>query len=126
VVGRDPGEHGDVGVDDVRAVVATEQPDLEDCHVDRDIGEVGERRGGEDLEVRGRTVDERFDRGHRGERGRQFVVGDRREVDRDALVDALEVRAGVGADLEPAGGEEGGAMRATDPLPLVPVRWIAG
>ena len=36
----------------------------------------------------------------------EVVVVDRLEVPGDALVDALEVGAGVGADREPVGGQQ--------------------
>ena len=39
VVAPDVGDDRDVGVDHVGGVVATEQPDLDDRHVDRDLGE---------------------------------------------------------------------------------------
>ena len=87
-----------VAVGHVGGVPAPEQPDLDDGDVDGGVGEgpVGGR--GEDLEVRrphaGHDLQVGDGRDLLGER----VVVDRLAVDGDALVDPLEVRAGVGAD----------------------------
>ena len=65
------------GVGHVGGVVATEQPDLDHGHVDRDLGEPGERRGGAQLEVGRRHAGQHLELGdlrqHRGE----VVVADR-------------------------------------------------
>ena len=87
-------------VDDVGGVEPTEQADLDHGDVDRDLGEPPERGGGHDLEPAGVDAGQLLDGGHVADRLGQVVVVDRLAVAGDALVDPLEVRAGVGADGE--------------------------
>ena len=51
VVHADVGDDGDLGVDDVGGVPATEQPDLDHGDVDGDVGEPAQGRRGDRLEV---------------------------------------------------------------------------
>jgi hypothetical protein len=44
VIGPDVREHGHIGVDHVGGVIPSEQPDLDDRHVDGRVGERDERR----------------------------------------------------------------------------------
>ena len=53
VVDADVGDHRHLGVAHVGGVPATEQPDLDDGHVDGDVGEPAERSRGDRLEVGG-------------------------------------------------------------------------
>ena len=108
VVAPDVGDHGDVGLDDVGGVVAAEQPDLDDRHVDGLVGEPRERRRGEQVEVAGPIGEQRLDRRDLGDDLGEVVVADRLAVAADALGDRLEVGAGVGADGEAVGPEQGG------------------
>jgi hypothetical protein len=126
VVVADVGQHGHLGIDHVGGVVPTEHAHLDHRHVDGDVGEVGERRGREDLEVAGGDPGQVLDRRHRADGRRQGLVADRFAVPGDALVDGLEVRARVGAHRQAGARRSSVHMRATDPLPLVPVMWITG
>ena len=95
--------HRDVGVDDVGGVVATEQADLDHGHVDGDARRTsGSAAAVSELEVAtGRRPASRLDRGDSADGGSpSCVVGDRLAVPGDALVDPLEVGAGVGADRQ--------------------------
>ena len=94
----DVGDHGDRAVAHVRGVVATEQSDLDDGDVDRDVGEPPQSGSSQQLEVRARPADQRLELSNIGQHVGQLVVVDRLAVPRDAFVDALQVRAGVGAD----------------------------
>ena len=81
------------------------------------------RGGGQDLEVarRARRGAPRRRRDLRRARRSSVVVGDRLAVPRDALVDALEVRARVRArPSSPVASSSAVVMRAADVLPLVP------
>jgi len=93
---------------DVRRIEPPAEADLEHRHVDLLIEEVGERRGGRDLEVgEGRIGVESFARGPGAalpvdaleELGERVVV-DVDPADRDALVHLLEVRRRVRPDLQ--------------------------
>ena len=102
VVHADVGDHGDGRVDDVGGIPPTEQADLDHHHVDGDVGEPAERRGGDDLEVARPAADDALEVGDRRDLLGELVVGDRFEVAADAFVDPFEVRARVGADGQAA------------------------
>ena len=70
-----------VRVDDVGGVAPAEQADLDDRHVDGDVGEPAERGGGHDLEVRrASTPASTSSVGDVADRLGQLVVGDRLAV----------------------------------------------
>ena len=106
VVEPDVGDHRNLRVDDVRRVPAAEHPDLDHADVDGDVGEPAERRRGDRLEVRRAHAGDRLDVGDAGDLLGEVVVADRLAVAPDALVDPLEVRAGVRADREAAGHQQ--------------------
>ena len=95
-------------VDDVGGVPPAEQPDLDHRDVDGDVGEPAEGGGGARLEVARPDAGEPLEVGDRGDLLGELVVVDRLAVAGDALVDPLEVRAGVGADGEPLGHQQAG------------------
>ncbi len=100
VVLADVGDDRDVAVDHVGRVEQAEQAHLDDGHIDGDLGEPGERRRGEQLEVGRLHPRERTERGDLADDLAEGVVADRFEVPLEAFVDALEMRARVGADGE--------------------------
>ncbi len=108
----------DLTVSHVRRVPPAEQPDLDHDDVDRHVGEPAVRGGGQDLEVRRFDAGQRLGVGHAPDRLAELVVADGRPVDRDALVDPLQVRAGVGADREPVDLDQAGRDLGGRALPV--------
>ena len=102
MVDADRGDHRDGRIDHVGGVPASAETDLDHPHVDRGIGERGERHRGEHLELAHRRaagrlrllvdhLDERLELGV----GRHVCRwADRLSVDRDALDRRLQMRTG--------------------------------
>ena len=108
VVELDVGDHRHLAVDDVGGVPQATEAHLDDRDVDGDVGEPLERGAVDDLEVARLVGQEVFERGDVHEDAVEVVVGDRLAVPRHALVEALQVRARVGADREAVGREQRG------------------
>ena len=110
VVHADRRDHGDGRIDDIGGVPAPTEADFDDGHVDRGVGERGERHRRDHFELAHRRATSRFrllvDKLH--ERfdlavGRHVLRrADRPAVDRYALDGGLQVRAGgaAGATVE--------------------------
>ena len=94
------GDDRDATVDDVRRVPRAAHPDLDDRDVDGFVGEPAERGRGDDVEVRRVDADRLLDERDRVQHLLERLVVDRFAVDRHALVDVVEVRARVRADLQ--------------------------
>src|SRR5258708_7065910 len=122
MIDADVGDHRDLAVDDVRRVPGSAHADLDYRDVDGLVGEPTERGRGHDVEIGRVDADGLLDKRDRIQHLVECVVFDRLTVDRHALVHALEVRAGVGPDLESERGEQlrehadgrGLAVRARD------------
>ena len=108
VVHADVGDHGDLGVDDVGGVPPPEQADLDDGDVDGGVGEPAERGGRARLEVARPDAGQSLEVGDGGDLLGQVLVVDGHGVAGPALVDPLEVRAGVRADLQALGHQQAG------------------
>ena len=105
-------------------LVASQRPpeaDLEDGHVDRAIGEPAQRGPGQDLEPGQPDVvaEQRLEAGQVGEHLGQVGVADGLAVGGQPLVDALQMRAGEGADPQPLGRSAG----RSGPAPSRSCRW---
>ena len=92
-------EHGDIGIDDVGRIQTTAKTDLDDgdIHLRVDKGEVCRQRAVFEKRQRhafARRLDplEKLD---------QRLIEDRRAIDGDAFVVALQMRRGVGASTKP-------------------------
>ena len=108
VIQPDVGDHGNGRVDDVGRVPSSQQSDLDHGHVDGDVCEVPKGHGSRDLEERGPHAHEQFQIGDGPHRRGEVLVGDGLGVDRDPLVDPLQVRAGVRADAQALGHQQPG------------------
>ena len=108
VVELDVGDHRDLAVDHVGGVPAAPEAHLDDRDVDGHVGEPLQGGGVDDLEVAGAVVEHQLDVGDAQEDAVEVVVGDGLPVPGDALVEPLQVGAGVGAHREPRGHEQGG------------------
>ena len=120
------GDHGHHPIDDVRRVPGPSDPDLDDRHVDGDVGEPGQRRGGEDLEVARRVGEVTL---HPRDRVRSRArssspTGSPFQASRSFT----RSRCGLVYDPtdRPASWRSAAAIRTTEVFPLVPVTWIAG
>ena len=115
VVDADRRDHGDGRVDDVGGVPAPAEADFDDGHVDRGVGERGERHRGDHLELAHRRappaglrllVDELHERLDLAV-GRHVVRrADRPAVDRYAFHGGLQVRADGAAGATAERGEQ--------------------
>ena len=110
VIDRYRGDHRHRAVGDVRAVPCAADADLDHRHVDRRVGEDGERHRGEHLEEgqRGRLA-----LVHQGQVRQHLLVGvdealgaERLAVHADPLPDRGQVRAGEQAGSQPAGTQQ--------------------
>ena len=104
----DVGEHGDTGVDRVGGIEATAEPGLDDGDVDAGGGELAERCGGQQLELRHAVVG--FGLGAIDELGGTDRARDRRGealgldvllVDAYPFAVAQQVRRGEAAGTQP-------------------------
>ena len=105
-------------------LVASQRPpetDLEDRHVDRAVREPAQGRPGEDLEPGqpDAVAEQRLEAGQVGEDLGQIGVADGLAVGGQPLVDALQMRAGEGADPKPLGASAG----RSGPGPSRSCRW---
>jgi hypothetical protein len=99
--------------DDVGAVEPTAQPGFDHGNIDLLIGEPGEGHGGEGVEAsRGRPHlgDDRLELPGQA---RKLPVAHHFAIDREPFADVDQMRAGVKADLIPAGLEHRGNHRAS-------------
>ena len=119
VVLADRGDRGDLGLDHVRAVEPTAQAGLDDRDVDLLLGEVLERDGRQDVEVRRHRLELRATIGSTSRTRRaKSAVRDHLAVDLDPLADVDQVRAGVEPDLVAGGLEHRRDHRASAALAL--------
>ena len=103
-------------VDDVGGVPPPQQPDLDDHHVDGDVGEPPERRRRARLEVARTHAGEALEVGDGGDLLGELLVADRLAVAGQALVDPFEMWAGVRADRQPLGHQQAGDHLRRRPL----------
>ena len=76
MIHRDPGDHGDLGRDDVRRIESTTKASLDERDINRLVGEVLEGHRGQHLEVGGFLLD-----GFGGLGDRLHQCGEGRTVD---------------------------------------------
>ncbi|MEZ5136756.1 MAG: hypothetical protein R2699_17315 [Acidimicrobiales bacterium] len=91
VVGTDVGDDRHGGVGDVGGVEPSEDPDLDHGDVDRQLGEPGERRCGEHLEVRRGHAGHVGDGGDLADDAAELVVVDQAARPAQPLVEDLQV-----------------------------------
>ena len=115
------------GLDNVGCVESTAHADFDDGHVDRCVGEGCECHACHRLEERQPDGTARIDE---VEERHNLVVdldeplrAQRFPVDRDALGDRLEMRAGVTAGAQVEAARSVSIMRDVDVLPFVPATW---
>ena len=126
MVEADARDHRDDRPGDVCGVESAAQAGFEDRDVDFGPGEVVEGDGRHHLEPgrharatakRGR-VEPLDGRNHLGERAEEIGLGDRPTVDRDPLLQPMNVRGEVATDAQPGFSEDGGDHRHRRALPL--------
>ncbi len=96
VIDADVGDHRHLRLAHVGGIPAPEQTHLDHSHIDGDVGEPTERGGTDGFEVAGVHAGDRLQIGDCRHLLGELVVADRLAVAADALVEAFEVRAGVG------------------------------
>ena len=106
VVQTDRGDHTGVGLQHVGRVLGAAEPDLDDRHVDRRVGERGQRHRRGQVEIGQRLLAPRSSRKlARPARPPvdldERLLVDRRAVDADPFAHRLQVRAGVAPGAQP-------------------------
>jgi hypothetical protein len=114
VVERNVGDDGEERIYDVGCVEAAAHTNLEHREFNLCLGKIDEGQRGEDFKEAGvlreaallhellrRLVNAEVEAG-------EVIVGNLGVIDADALVDALQMRRGVEADVRAGGGEDGG------------------
>ena len=130
VIHADRHHDPDSRIDDVCGVPASTQSYLQHSDRHRQIGEGGERKQCDDLEVGQRSsavsLDDREDRNDVFPSREQPSGVDEFPVQADALAQGLEVRAGEATGSDAVGESSESIIAAVDDFPFVPAMWIVG